>query len=137
MKNFTPVQRTTKLLTDFKTSTLRESPDSEKLKIQESLKLQLEAIIQELTIQELSFDSFKFVVEPTKQTFPVYTPWDAWNSKNSSNYYKGLLIGRSKTVKDYCKAKNNDTGNKPTADEKYDISKHTYERVGDANGTND
>ena len=126
MNNFTPVESATNLLTDFNRSTLRESPDSEKLKIQESLKSQLEAIIQELT-----FDNFKFAVEPTKQKFPVYTPWDAWNSRNSNNYYKGLLIERSPTVKQYCITQNDDTVNQPIAEEEYDMSDPTYAHVGD------
>ena len=128
MKNFTPNPRATKLLTDFKTSTSRELKDTEKLKRQESLKSQLEAIIP-----ELSFDSFKFAVEPTKQIFPVYTPWEAWNEPISNNYYEGLLSGRSPSVIKDCITQYVT----PTDDEKYDISEHTYARVGDDNGTND
>jgi hypothetical protein len=116
MNNVTPVQRATNLLTDFKTSTLRELKDTEKLKRQESLKSQLEVIIKELQFG-------KFEVEPTKEIFPVYTPWDAWNKRNSNNYYEGLLKGRSPSVIKEC----NTQYVKPTVDEAYDISDHIYD----------
>lgn len=129
MKNFTPVESATKLLTDFKT--LRESPDSKKLKIPESLKSQLEEIIT-----GLNFDNFKCKVEPTttNQIFPVFNPWNAWNSQISNNYYKVQLSKRSSTVNEYCTTQNKDTGNQPIADEEYDISDHTF---GNDDGTND
>jgi hypothetical protein len=115
MNNVTPDKRATNLLTDFKTSTLRELKDTEKLKRQESLKSQLEVIIK-----ELQFGNFK--VEPTKEIFPVYTPWDAWNRQTSNNYYEGLLKGRLPPVKKEC----NTQYVKPTVDEAYDISDHIY-----------
>jgi len=143
MNNVTPIQTATELLTEFNRLALKKLTEFNRLTLKEfnkltlkeledteNLKLQLEAIIQ-----ELKFDNFKFAVEPTKQIFPVEIPWYAWDSRSGEYYYyENLLKGRSDTVKKYCIAQNNDIGNKPTTEENYDILEHNYGYVaGDDN----